>query len=88
VKDNPDLLFRVQVAQLPVMYTFMMRWNEMRDAAKKANVDWPMTEAIQETHDRFMEIAKQKNITRLDEWNQGFGALDKALKRAKPVAIF
>ncbi len=88
VKDDPDLLFRVRTAQLPVMYTFMMRWNEMRDAAKKADADWPMTETIQETHDRFMEIAKKKNITRLDEWNQGFGALDKALKRAKPVGIF
>ncbi|NQT03999.1 MAG: DUF4838 domain-containing protein, partial [Planctomycetes bacterium] len=30
VKDDTDLLFRVQVAQLPVMYTFMMRWDEMR----------------------------------------------------------
>ncbi len=88
VKGDPDLLFRVQMAQLPVMYTFMMRWNEMREAAEKAKADWPMTDSIQETHDRFMTIAKQKNITRLDEWNQGFGALDKALNRAKPVGIF
>ena len=26
VADDPDLRFRVQVAQLPAMYTFMMRW--------------------------------------------------------------
>jgi len=84
VRDNPDLHFRVQVAQLPVMYTFMMRWNEMREAAKEANADWLMPDSIQGTHDRFMTIARKKNITRLDEWNQGFGALDKALERAKP----
>jgi len=31
----------------------------------------------------FIKIAKKKNITRLDEWNPGFGALEKALKQAK-----
>jgi Domain of unknown function (DUF4838)/Glycosyl hydrolase family 67 N-terminus len=83
VRDDPDLHFRVQVAQLPVMYTIMMRWDEMRDAAQQAGVDWPMPDSIQETYDRFMVVAKKKNITRLDEWNEGFGNLDKALKRAE-----
>jgi hypothetical protein len=77
------LRFRVQVAQLPVMYTFMMRWTEMREAAMAANAEWPMPESIHNAYDRFMEIAKKKNITRLDEWNEGFGALDKALARAE-----
>jgi len=82
VRDNPNVHFRVQVAQLPVMYAFMMRWNEMREAARQAGADWPMPDSIQETYDRFMVVAKKKNITRLDEWNEGFGNLDKALKRA------
>jgi Domain of unknown function (DUF4838)/Glycosyl hydrolase family 67 N-terminus len=83
VRDDPDLYFRVQVAQLPVMYTFMMRWDEMRDAAQQSGADWPMPDSIQETYDRFMIVARKKNITRLDEWNEGFGNLDKALKRAQ-----
>jgi len=83
VQDHPDLRFRVQVDQLPVMYVFMMRWDEMRDAAKTANADWPMPESIQETYDRFVEIAKKKNITRLNEGQEGYGPLDEALKRAK-----
>jgi len=83
VRGDPDLHFRIQVAQLPVMYTFMMRWDEMREAAQKASADWPMPESIQETYDRFMLVARKKNITRLDEWNEGFGNLDKALKRAE-----
>ena len=83
VESDPDLHFRVQVAQLPVMYTFMMRWDEMRQAAQEAGADWPMPASIQETHDRFMVVAKKKNVTRLNEWNEGFGALDDALKRAQ-----
>ena len=79
VQDDAELRFRVQVAQLPVMYTFMMRWTEMRKAAKEANADWPMPESIEDTYDRFLAIAKKKNVTRLNEWQQGFGALDKAL---------
>ncbi len=84
VRDHPELQFRVQVAQLPVMYTFMMRWNELREDAKAANAEWPMPESIRSAYDRFMEIAKKKNVTRLDEWNAGFGALEKALARAEP----
>jgi len=83
VRDNPELRFRVRVALLPVMYTFMMRWDEMRDAAQQAGADWPMPDSIQETYDRFMVVAKKKNITRLNEWQEGFGALDDALKRAQ-----
>jgi len=83
VVDNPDLHFRVQVAQLPVMYTFMMRWKEMRNAAKTANADWPMPGSIEATYDRFLTVAKKKNITRLDEWHEGFGALEKALAKYK-----
>lgn len=83
VKDNPELQFRVQVAQLPVMYSFMMRWSEMREAAKAANAEWPMPESIRSAYDRFMEIARKKNVTRLNEWQEGFGALEDAMARAQ-----
>jgi len=83
VRDNPDLLFRVQVAQLPLMYTFLMRWDEMRERAETSSADWPMPESIQEAFEQFMKIAKRKNITRLNESNEGFGALEEALERAK-----
>ena len=83
VRDDADLHFRIQVAQLPVMYAFMMRWNEMREAAQQAGAEWPMPDSIQKTYDRFMVVAKQKNVTRLNEWQQGFGPLDDALKRVQ-----
>jgi hypothetical protein len=63
------------------MYTFMMRWNDMRE--KAASAAWPMAESIQDTFARFLEVAKKKNITRLNEWQPGFGALEKALEQAK-----
>jgi hypothetical protein len=65
------------------MYTFMMRWDEMRESAEASNSKWPMPASIKTTYEQFMKIAKKKNITRLDEWNEGFGALEKALERAK-----
>ena len=83
VQDDPELRFRVQVAQLPVMYTLMMRWNEMRDKAKAAGADWPMPDSIQDAFDQFIKVAKKKNITRLNEWQKGFGALEEAVKNAR-----
>ena len=82
VRNNSDLRFRVQVAQLPVMYTFMTRWDEMREQAEAAGADWPMPESIKDAFEHFMKVARKKNITRLDEWNPGYGALEKALERA------
>jgi hypothetical protein len=83
VQNDPALQFRVQVAELPVLYVFIMRWNDLRAAAQAANADWPMPASIQDTYDQFMTIAKQKNVTRLNEGTAGFGPLERALERAK-----
>ncbi len=79
VAGDADLRFRVQVAELPVMYTFIMRWKQMREDAKAANAEWPMPDTIKEAYDQFMAIAKKKNVTRLNEWQDGFVMLDAAL---------
>jgi hypothetical protein len=83
VQNDPALQFRVQTAELPVLYVFMMRWNDLRAAAQAANADWPMPASIRDTYDQFQTIAKKKNVTRLNEGTPGFGALEKALERAK-----
>jgi hypothetical protein len=83
VQDDPERQFRVQVAQLPVLYAFMMRWKDMQEAARTAGADWPLAPSIQETYDRFLTIARKKNVTRLNEWQEGFDALLKAIERAK-----
>ena len=83
VMDDPDLRFRVQIDQMPIMYTFMMRWDDMRQACNTAGADWPMAESIKVTFEQFMEVARKNNVTRLNEWQEGFDALEKALERAK-----
>jgi hypothetical protein len=83
VQNDPELLFRVQVAQLPIMYTLILRWDQMSKHAATISARWPLTGPIQETYDRFIQIAKKKNITRLNEGQEGYGPLDEALKRAK-----
>jgi hypothetical protein len=65
------------------MYTFMMRWNEMRKACQAVGADWPMPESINTTFEQFKEVAGKKDIIRLNEWQDGFGNLDKALEQAK-----
>jgi len=83
VLDNPDLRFRVQIAQLPIMYTFIMRWKDMRQACQAASADWPMPESIEVTCEQFKEVAQKNNVTRLNEWREGFGVLEKAIEQAK-----
>jgi len=83
VEGDADLRFRVQVAQLPVMYALMMRWDHFKARAEADKAPWPMEESIGEVHKRFVAVAGKKGITRLDEWNPGYGALDKAVKAAK-----
>jgi hypothetical protein len=82
VQNDPALLLRVQVAELPVLYTFLMRWNDFREQAKNAGADWPLPPSIKDTYSQFLTIAQKKNITRLNEHQAGFGVLDKAVERA------
>jgi hypothetical protein len=83
VANDPDLRLRVQAAELPALYAFMMRWKDLRETARTANAAWPIQDSIQATYDQFMAIAKQKNVTRLNEWQDGFGNLEKALAENK-----
>jgi len=83
VMDNRDLHFRVQVAQLPIIYTFVMRWDDMRQACQAAGAEWPMANSINATFEQFKEVARKNDVTRLNEWQDGFGNLEKAIERAK-----
>ena len=86
VKDDPELCFRVQVAQLPLIYVFMMRWDELRDKAKAIGADWRIFPSIQEAFDQFLEIGRRKRITHFKVPGYGercFEDLRDAVKRAK-----
>jgi len=60
VQDDPELLRRVRVAQLPVMYVFMMRWYEMREEARYAGVEWPMPVRVQDAYDHILQVGNEK----------------------------
>ncbi len=81
VKDDSELHFRVQVAQLPVMYSFMLCWENFKNDAAKAGADWPFSDSIEDVHSDFMKIAKKKGVTRLSGRIPGFYAVDEALKK-------
>ena len=82
VRNNPDLRFRIKVAQMPIMYVFIMRWNQMRQACQAAGAEWPMDESVKATFEQFMETAKKNDVTRLNEWRDGFEPLEKAVEQS------
>lgn len=84
VRRYPELLSRVQAAQLPVLYAFLMRWDTLKGRAKQIGAAWPLAADIRDVHETFMRIARREGVTRLNEWEEGFGALDKAVKNAAP----
>ncbi len=82
VKDDEELLLRVQVAQLPVMHVVMRRWEQLRQEARTKGAEWPMGESIKNVFDHFMEVAEKANITRLRENHKGFDELEEAVLNA------
>jgi hypothetical protein len=81
--DDEDLRFRVRVAQLPVMYVVMMKWKQLQKEAEASNVSWPWPESIEKFYSDFKAVADAKKITRLNEWQEGFGALDMAVSTVR-----
>ena len=46
------------------------------------DADWPMEKSIKATFKQFMEVAKKNNVTRLNEWRDGFEPLEKTVEQA------
>ena len=61
------LRHRVRVAQLPLLYAFIVRWEALRSEAAAAQIQWPVNDTIQATYERFMAIAEAEKVTRVAE---------------------
>lgn len=61
------LLLRVQTAQLPVLYTFIIQWDRLRKEAEAAKVNWPAADTQRPVYDQFMTIAQQIKMTHVAE---------------------
>lgn len=67
VGRDGDLRQRVLVAQLPVLYTFIVEWDRLRQQAEAANVTWPVADSKAAVYQRFMRTAEAIRMTRVAE---------------------
>jgi hypothetical protein len=65
--DDAALRQRVQVAQMPVLYAFMVRWDALRKEAADGGLPWPVDNSIRDVYKRFMTTAKAENVTMVAE---------------------
>ncbi|MCK4998671.1 MAG: DUF4838 domain-containing protein [Anaerohalosphaera sp.] len=82
VKGDAELTNRVQMAQLPVMYCYMRQWKTFRRDAVARGDMWPMDDSVKSVQEKFMTIAKRNGVIRVNEWYDGFGLVEEAVKRA------
>jgi hypothetical protein len=68
--DDADLRHRVQVAQLPLLYTLLVRWDALRNDAETQGLPWPVEDNIQAVYERFMTIARAEHVTMVAEGRQ------------------
>lgn len=59
---------RVKRASLPVAYSVLARWDELKEEAKRAAKTWPWPETRPAFLDWFLQAARQENITMISEW--------------------
>ncbi|MCX6893738.1 MAG: DUF4838 domain-containing protein [Verrucomicrobia bacterium] len=79
VSDSPVLLKRVKLAQMPMMYAFMIRWADLRKQAAKLHADWPMPDDPRQVLADFKARAAAIGITRVSEL-ETFDKLEANLK--------
>jgi hypothetical protein len=80
--DAPSLRLRVETAELPVLYAFLVRWEPLRKEAEQSQASWPLPDSLADVYARFMDIAKRASVTMISEG----GALDH-MARLVPAAV-
>ncbi|MBN1437658.1 MAG: DUF4838 domain-containing protein [Sedimentisphaerales bacterium] len=85
VADAPEYKSRVEMAELSVMYVFLYKWQEFRDAAVAEGVDWPMDDDINVVYADFLRIVEEQHVTHLRErgGDLGFSDLAAAVQAAQ-----
>lgn len=61
------LRHRVRVAQMPIQYAFLVKWERLRAEAKESGSPWPIPERVRGVYDRFLKTAKAANVTKVSE---------------------
>lgn len=82
--DDEAIRHRVQVAQLPLYYTFLIRWDPLRDDAQTSGAAWPLGDVIEPVYEKFVTIAKAANVTLVAEGgNRTLDSMKNVLNRPK-----
>lgn len=63
VRNDPDLLARVQNVQVPVMFVLLARWNELKNFAADRGLKWPLKEKRKDAYSDFIQIVQKNGIT-------------------------
>ncbi|MDD8043420.1 MAG: DUF4838 domain-containing protein [Verrucomicrobiota bacterium] len=79
---TPEIRRRVQIAELPVLYAFILRWNQLKEEAGPRA--FPFDQTREELAEEFEASAKDLGVTRINEWEEGFGLLKQILARGGP----
>jgi len=82
VKDNAELLGRVNVAQMPMLYAFLIKWEDLRKQASKQGVDWPFANDPKVVLNELKTTAKKIGVTHISEHDK-FDKLEENLKLPK-----
>jgi hypothetical protein len=80
VGSDEALAHRVRVAQLPLLYTFLVRWDALRQEARASATPWPVEDHPRAVYDRFMKTAKAENVTMVAE-GRGLDWLESVVKQ-------
>lgn len=65
--EDVALRQRVQVAELPLLYTLLVRWETLRKDAEAGAAPWPVDDSIRAVFERFMQIAQAEHVTMVAE---------------------
>ncbi len=62
VKDNPALLRKVQITQLPSLFVFLARWDALKDGAICRGINWPLPQSRDEVLKMFNDIVAENDL--------------------------
>ena len=66
VEHDQALRLRVRIAQLPVRYIFLMRFDSLRKEAEAAHIVWPMPATSQLLHEHIKAVAREGGLNLQD----------------------
>ena len=70
VVADADLAERVQIATMPVLHLFLLRWDEFRWIAESTAAEWPLDAEMAAVHDHYLGVTEKHGMVKFAEQNQ------------------